>query len=100
MLGLCHLQKFSDDSVGVWCFRDGQEKEKRSWSTTLWRCRKNHLLSNVAEIKVTVVDYRRKRTTTSPISIMGQDVKLAHTYSYLGVHLDNKLDWKVNLESV
>ncbi|KAI4904432.1 hypothetical protein NFI96_009835, partial [Prochilodus magdalenae] len=34
------------------------------------------------------------------ITIMGQNVELVDTYKYLGVLLDNKLDWKANTEAV
>lgn len=70
-----------------------RKKEKDLVSNFEERCRKNHLLPNVAKIKEMLVDCRKKRTTTSPIIIMGQDLKLADTCEYLGVHLDNKLDW-------
>lgn len=33
------------------------------------------------------------------MSIMGQDVKQVDTYKYLGVHFNNRPDWKVNTEA-
>ena len=41
--------------------------------------------------------FRGKRTTISPITIVGQNVE---TYKYLGVLLDNKLDWRASTEAV
>lgn len=39
---------------------------------------------NVAKIKELVVNIWRKRTTTTLLNIMGQDVELLDTYKYLG----------------
>ncbi|KAI4892246.1 hypothetical protein NFI96_004302, partial [Prochilodus magdalenae] len=46
------------------------------------------------------VDCRRRRSTISSITIMGQNVEPVDTYKHLGVLLDNKLDWKANAEAV
>ncbi|XP_072543920.1 uncharacterized protein [Salminus brasiliensis] len=98
---LCHLQKFSDYSVVVGCIRDDEDGEYRDLvnSFVVWSER-NHLILNVAKTKEMVVDFRRKRTTTGPITITGQDVERVDTYKYLGVLLDSKLDWKANTEAV
>jgi len=41
-----------------------------------------------------VVDFRRgKRTPPVPVSIQGLDIEIVKSYKYLGVHLNNKLDW-------
>ena len=60
----------------------------------------DHLLLNVTKTKEMVVDFRRERSMISPITIMGENVELVDTYKYLGVLLDNKLDWKANTEAV
>lgn len=59
---------------------------------------KNHLLIIVAKPRVLVINIWRKRTTTRPINILGQDIELVDTYKYLGVHFKNRL--KVNTEGV
>ncbi|XP_062860103.1 dehydrogenase/reductase (SDR family) member 7Cb isoform X1 [Trichomycterus rosablanca] len=63
-------------------------------------CVRNHLLLNVSKTKEMSVDFRRKRTVSTPVTIMGQHVELVDTYKYLGVWLDNRLDWKANTEAV
>ena len=35
-----------------------------------------------------------------PVSIEGVNVEVVSTYKYLGVHLDNKLDWSTNTDAV
>jgi len=40
------------------------------------------------------VDFRRgKRSPPVPVSIQGLDIEMVRSYKYLGVHLNNKLDW-------
>ncbi|KAI4900880.1 hypothetical protein NFI96_019650, partial [Prochilodus magdalenae] len=72
---------------------DGQDGEYRDLVNSFveWSAR-NHLLLNVT--KEMVVDFRRKTSTISPFTIMGQNGELVDTCKYLGVLLDNKLDWK------
>ncbi|KAK3513479.1 hypothetical protein QTP70_015471, partial [Hemibagrus guttatus] len=39
------------------------------------------------------MDFRKQRTPPNPINIMGAEVDIVDNYKYLGVHIDNKLDW-------
>ncbi|KAI4873031.1 hypothetical protein NFI96_008738 [Prochilodus magdalenae] len=98
---LCHMQKFSDDTAIVGCVRNGQEREYRSlvedfveWCTT------NHLKLNITKTKEMCIDFRRSRPSQQPISINGVDVEVVRSYRYLGVHLDERLDWSVNTDIV
>lgn len=74
----CHLQRFSDDSVIVGCFSEGDESEYRTviidfvtWSEL------NHMQLKVG-VKVNTVDH----------------------YNYPGLHIDNKLDWAWNTKAL
>ena len=40
------------------------------------------------------MDFRRARPELSTISILGDKVPVVESYKYLGVHMNNKLDWK------
>ncbi|KAI4891324.1 hypothetical protein NFI96_000961 [Prochilodus magdalenae] len=98
---LCHMQKFSDDTAIVGCVCNGQEREYRSlvedfveWCTT------NHLKLNITKTKEMCIDFRRSRPSQQPISIKGVDVEVVRSYRYLGVHLDERLDWSVNTDMV
>ncbi|KAI4887111.1 hypothetical protein NFI96_003141 [Prochilodus magdalenae] len=98
---LCHMQKFSDDTAIVGCVRNGQEREYRSlvedfveWCTT------NHLRMNITKTKELCIDFRRSRPSQQPISIKGVNVEVVRSYKYLGVHLDERLDWSVNTDIV
>jgi len=63
------------------------------------RCKSNHLQLNTSKTKEMMVD-RRKRPHLQPIPIEGSDVEVVRTYKYLGLQLDDKLDWTVNTESM
>ena len=97
----CHIQKFSDDSAVVGCIKDGQEGEYRSLVDNFvqW-CRNNHLQLNTTKTKEMVVDFRRSQPPLLPVSIEGVSVEVINTYKYLGVHLDNKLDWSANIDAL
>ena len=94
----CHLQKYSDDSAVVECISDGQETEYRQLVDCFvaW-CGNNHLILNVNDTKKMIVDFRRARNKSSSISIMREKVE---EYKFLGVQLDNRLDWRCNTDVV
>nr|XP_054590297.1 uncharacterized protein LOC129154572 [Nothobranchius furzeri] len=97
----CHLQKHSDDSAVVGCIRDGQEAEYRELVERFvaW-CGNNHLTLNVNKTKEMILDFRRNRVESNTVSIMGEEVEVVEEYKYLGVHLDNRLDWRKNSKAV
>ncbi|KAI4903481.1 hypothetical protein NFI96_006181 [Prochilodus magdalenae] len=97
----CHLQKFSDDSAVVGCISRGDEDEYRATVNDFvaW-CELNHLQLNVTKTKELVVDLRRDKAQVTPISIKGVSVDTVEDYKYLGVHIDNKLDWSKNTDAL
>lgn len=59
-----------------------------------------HLILNVDKTKELVIDMRRKKTETAHILIKGQSVEIVPSYKYLRVHVDCKLDWKMNSNAI
>ena len=47
-----------------------------------------------------VVDLRRNKAPVIFVSIQGDNVDIVQDYKYLGVHIDNKLDWAKNTDSL
>ena len=45
-----------------------------------------------------IVDFRRKSRPTTLVSIYGKDIETVDSYKYLGVHLNDKLDWTTNTD--
>ena len=40
-----------------------------------------------------MIDFRRDTSHVSPVNIQGSDIEGVKNYKFLGVHLNNKLDW-------
>ncbi|TWW73507.1 hypothetical protein D4764_15G0009010 [Takifugu flavidus] len=87
--------KFSGDSAAIGIITDGDNGEYRGliqdfvdWSLL------NHLQINASKTKVLVVDFcRRNNPPPVPVNILGMDVNVVKSFKYLGVHLNNNLDW-------
>ncbi|TWW56005.1 hypothetical protein D4764_09G0010550 [Takifugu flavidus] len=47
-----------------------------------------------------VVDFRKSKSPPSPVCISGKDVEIVSSYRFLGVQLDNKLEWSTNTDAV
>lgn len=97
----CHIQKYSDDTAIVACIQNGQESEYRDLIKAFcdWSHR-NCLLLNTSKTKEMIVDFRRSGLCHQPVNIHGVDMEVVPTYKYLGVHLDNKLDWSLNTDAL
>ncbi|KAI3368493.1 hypothetical protein L3Q82_025503, partial [Scortum barcoo] len=75
----CHLQKFSDDSAVVGCIREGEEE------------------SPEAECQQDQRDGDRLQEEEDAFTVVVVEVE---DFKYLGVVIDNRLDWKSNTEAV
>ncbi|TWW54451.1 hypothetical protein D4764_0091880 [Takifugu flavidus] len=96
----CHLQKHSDDTVIVGCVENGQEDEYRDLVESFVRWSRENLLQlNVTKTKEMVVDLSKSKSPPSPVCISGKEVELVPSYRFLGVQLDNKLEWSTNTDA-
>ncbi|TWW68206.1 hypothetical protein D4764_19G0000040 [Takifugu flavidus] len=98
----CHLQKFSDDSAAVGLITDRDDTEYRELIQDFvdWSLR-NNLQINAGKTKELVVDFRRRNNPPpAPVNILGTDVDVVESYKYLGVHLNNNLDWSHNTDAL
>ena len=97
----CHLQKFSDDTAIIGCVSEGNDCEYRKviMDFVYW-CEQNHLQLNASKTKEMVIDFHRKPSHTPLLNIQGLDIERVRTYKYLGVHLNNRLDWTDNTDSL
>ena len=94
----CHLQKFSDDSALVgYITKNDMQRIRMRWIVLVTWCDDANLILNIDKSKELIFDFKRKKIEVAPILIRGQPVKADLISStYLGVHLDTKLDWKEN----
>ena len=88
------LQKFSDDSAIVSLIGDGDDRAYRELIKNFvdW-CPRNHLQLNAGKTKGLVVDFHRHKQPCTQVNILGTDIEMVTFYKYLGVHMNNKLDW-------
>ena len=47
-----------------------------------------------------IVDYRKRRTEHVPILFDGALVEQVESFKFLGVHINNKLDWSKHTKTV
>ena len=97
----CYLQKFSDDSAVIGCIYDKDEELYRNNVNTFvdW-CDRNYLLLNVTKTKELIVDFRKSKEPMEPICIKGENVQIVSEYKYLGVTIDDKLNWSKHTSNV
>ena len=55
---------------------------------------------NVKKAKELVIDFRIKKNPVSPLVIKGQEIEQVQTYKYLGVIIDDKLNWQRHSSAV
>ena len=47
-----------------------------------------------------IIDFRRDKSSNSPVTINDKDIEVVDEYKYLGTILDSKLSWNSNTNSV
>ena len=55
---------------------------------------------NVKKTKELVIDFRIKKNPLSPLVIKDQEIEQVQTYKYLGVIIDDKLNWQMHSSNV
>ena len=73
----------------LWCVTEGNDLENRKVITNFVSC--------ASKTKEVVIDFRRKAPQTALVNIQGLDIEIVE-YKYLGVHINNKLDWTHNTD--
>jgi hypothetical protein len=92
---------FADDTtvVGLITDKDGTAYREEVRDLAGW-CQNNNLSLNVTKTKEMIVDYRKMRTEHTPILIDGAVVEQVESFKFLGVHINNKLEWSKNTKTV
>ncbi|KAI3357201.1 hypothetical protein L3Q82_015661 [Scortum barcoo] len=81
---------------------DGDDREYRGLIQDFadW-CLRNNLQINAGKTKELVVDFRRRsHSPPAPVSIQGMNIDTVKSYKYLGVYLNDSLDWTHNTDAL
>ena len=90
--------KFADDTTVAGFVRRSDESDYRHQvdELVMW-CSENNLELNVSKTKEIVVDFRRKTTLISPLTINGSKVEVVDTFKFLGIHISSDLSWSTTV---
>ena len=97
-LNLITVSQFANDTTVVGLINDETAYKAEVRDLAGW-CQNNNLSLNVTKTKEMIVDYRKMRTEHSPILIDGAVVEQVESFKFLGVHINNKLDWSNHKDS-
>lgn len=62
-------------------------------------CKKNHFKINGSKTKEKVINFCHKVTLSALVNIQGVAIEVVSACKYLGVHLNNNLDWSHNTDA-
>uniref|UniRef100_A0A8C7Q762 Reverse transcriptase domain-containing protein n=1 Tax=Oncorhynchus mykiss TaxID=8022 RepID=A0A8C7Q762_ONCMY len=93
--------KFADETTVVGLITDNDETAYREEVRDLagW-CQNNNLSLNVTKTKEMIEDYRKRSTEHIPILINVAVVEQVESFKFLGVHINNKLEWSKHTKTV
>jgi hypothetical protein len=63
-------------------------------------CQDNNLSLKVSKTKELIVDYRKRQVVQAPINIDRAVVEQVESFTFLGVHIANKLTWSKHTKTV
>ena len=102
---IVNILKFADDTAIQCFFKENtyandflnycsQISDFVSW------CNSHSLQLNVSKTKEMIIDFRKNNSTHNKIFIKDQEVETVENYKYLGININNKLDWHTHAKSV
>ena len=99
----CDIIKYADDSAIIGRLQRGHAGFD-NYNTCVeqfvnW-CSSNYLELNVSKTKELIFDFSKTNTVVTPIIINEEHVSIVDEYKYLGLLVDNKLNWSSNNKRV
>ena len=94
------LIKFADDSTLQALISTSETEYFDEVKQFVNWCENNYLEVNVSKTKEVIFDFRQIKDDITPLCIKDKEVELADTYKYLGVNIDNKLNWHCHLDAI
>ena len=91
--------KFADDTTVVGLINDETAYREEVRDLAGW-CQNNNLSLTVTKTKEMIVVYRKRNTEHAPMLIGGAVVEQVESFKFLGVHINNKLEWSKHTKTV
>jgi hypothetical protein len=95
----CPLIKFADDTALIGLITDDDDTVYQEQLVEFVSyCDANFLELNVSKTKEMIIDFRYSSSTPSPIVLKGSNVERVPSYKYLGIVIDDKLNWHTHVD--
>jgi gmma-aminobutyric acid receptor subunit gamma/cGMP-dependent protein kinase 2 len=97
----CTLLKYADDTVilGNILNNDTTMYRRQIDEFVEW-CRSNFLNLNVQKTMEMIIDFRKESDQHVSVTIQGEDVKIVNSYKYLGVYIDDRMNFSENVHNL
>ena len=95
-----HLYKYADDEANMGLITNNNETEYRQSidHLAIW-CKKHNLQLNAKKTKELIFDFRKKTKPHIPVRINNEAVEIVKSFTYLGVHISDSLNWAEHINS-
>ena len=94
------IQKYADDTIILGLVHDNNDDEYRLCIdfVNTW-CKDNFLNLNIDKTKEIIWDFRRTKSTVTPVEIDNRKVEIVDSYKYLGLIIDDKLTFTKHVQT-
>ena len=95
-----NIIKFADDTAIQGLLKSIIQSYFDEINTFCKWCKDHFLQLNVSKTKEVIIDFRLKPFVHQDVIIDGQVVEQVENYEYLGIHVNNRLDWSIHASKV
>ena len=90
------MLKFADDTAIQGLMSTSDDSYFMEIAKFVQWCKVNFLILNVLKTKEIIIDFRILKDVLPPVTIENQIVEIVQNYKYLGLIIDEKLNWRDN----
>ena len=90
------MLKFADDTAIQGLLSTNDVSYFEEINRFIQWCKTNFLILNVSKTKEIIIDFRLNKNILSPVLMNEQVVEIVNKYKYLGLIIDDKLNWREN----
>lgn len=90
--------KFADDTAILGLIQTSEKDYFEEIEHFVKWCTENYLTLNVKKTKEIIIDFRILKEPITNLQIHGEVVEILNSYKYLGLTLDNKINWHSYIE--